>query len=69
MVIVRFWSFLFIETRDYNTRYNISFSACKNVFIYLMSLNDFTNDQNICVELFETTFTHYALLLHVKLYL
>ena len=36
----------------------LSFSVSKNSFIFLMIPIDFTNDQNICVELFKATFTH-----------
>ena len=41
-----------------NTRNTISFSVSKMSFIFLMTPIDFTNDQNIFVELFEATYTH-----------
>ena len=43
----------------YNNRRNtITFSFSKTFFIFLMTLVDSTNDQNICVELFKAIFTH-----------
>ena len=43
----------------YNNRRNtITFSFSKTFFIFLMTLIDSTNDQNICVELFKAIFTH-----------
>ena len=42
----------------HNTKNTNSFSVSKVSFIFLMTLIDSTNDQNICVELFKATFIH-----------
>ena len=46
-------------TSKYNvTKNTISFSVSKISFVYLMTPIYSTNDQNICVELFNVTSTH-----------
>ena len=42
----------------HNTKNTISFSVSKISFIFLRTLIDSINDQNICVELFTAIFTH-----------